>query len=216
MTGIGENTVRVGTALLSKCRMMLDVWPHISEEQPDLKLEITSIAECQDSDVRFSQLGQKFDLMEGVYCTAWDNQCGFYKLTDTSICCAVSKNHHLVDKDKLSLADLAEECVVMPRRGLSREMDAFRENLLNTCHNVHIMDSSYYGVDTFTMCALNPYLLHFRVLAGGVVFQHEDKALPQPVAGLVKILDQLHPAAQVPHIPAGKVLVHVDGPAGIK
>ena len=47
----------------------------------------------------------------------------------------------------------------MPIEGLSDENDSLRTEIKENYHTVQIMDSSYYGVDTFTLCEVNPYVL---------------------------------------------------------
>ena len=73
--------------------------------------------------------------------------------------CAVSQNHRLAKIRKLHIEDLREEDLVMPISGVSEELDAFRSELLQMKKKKKIIESSYYDVDTFTMCEINPYVL---------------------------------------------------------
>ena len=54
---------------------------------------------------------------------------------------------------------MREEDLVMPISGVSEELDAFRSELLQMNPKTKIIESSYYDVDTFTMCEINPYVL---------------------------------------------------------
>lgn len=47
----------------------------------------------------------------------------------------------------------------MPIEGVSAEIDAFRREVRENYPTIQIVDSSYYGVDTFTMCEVNQYVL---------------------------------------------------------
>ena len=47
----------------------------------------------------------------------------------------------------------------MPIAGISVEMDAFRSEVVRHYPTVQIIDSSYYGVDTFMLCEVKPYVL---------------------------------------------------------
>lgn len=47
----------------------------------------------------------------------------------------------------------------MPIEGVSKEMDTFRNYILEHYKDTKIIDSSYYGVDTFTLCEVNSYIL---------------------------------------------------------
>ena len=59
----------------------------------------------------------------------------------------------------MTLDDLNGEYLVMPIPNVSQELDDFRAEVKRRYPTVQIIDSDYYGVDTFTMCELNPYVL---------------------------------------------------------
>ena len=155
-----ETTVRIGTSLLYKCRLLPDLWTRVSEKHPELKIEILPMTEYQNRGEVFSALGVQYDLFEGIYGSAgWDGLCRFLELDRTPICCAVAKNHRLAGMKKLTMQDLNGEYLVMPIAGVSNEIDAFRKNITENYPTVQIVDSPYYGVDTFTLCEVNGYIL---------------------------------------------------------
>lgn len=122
-----ETTVRIGTSLLYKCRLLPGLWAQISEKYPELKLEILSMTEYQNRGEVLSALGIEFDIFEGIYGSAgWNGLCRFLELERTPICCAVAKNHRMAGIKRLTLQDLSGEYLVMPIEGVSKEMDAFR------------------------------------------------------------------------------------------
>ena len=155
-----ETTVRIGTSLLYKCRLLPDLWTRVSEKHPELKIEILPMTEYQNRGEVFSALGVQYDLFEGIYGSAgWNDLCQFLELDRTPICCAVAKNHRLAGMKKLTMQDLNGEYLVMPVEGVSNEIDAFRRNITENYPTVQIVDSPYYGVDTFTLCEVNGYIL---------------------------------------------------------
>lgn len=155
-----ETTVRIGTSLLYKCRLLPDLWTRISEKHPELKIEILPMMEYQNRGEVFSALGVHFDLFEGIYGSAgWDGLCQFLELDRTTICCAVSKNHRLAGMKKLTMQDLNGEYIVMPIEGVSKEVDDFRNHIRNQYPTIQIVDSKRYDVDTFTFCEVNSYVL---------------------------------------------------------
>lgn len=155
-----ETTVRIGTSLLYKCRLLPDLWTKISEKHPELKIEILPMTEYQNRGEVFSALGVQFDLFEGIYGSAgWVGLCQFLELELTPICCAVAKNHRLAGMKKLTLQDLDGEYLMMPVEGVSKEVDTFRKDITVNYPAVRIVDSLYYGVDTFTLCEVNGYIL---------------------------------------------------------
>ncbi len=155
-----ETTVRIGTSLLYKCRLLPDLWTQISEKHLELKIEILPMTEYQNRGEVFSALGVQFDLFEGIYGSAgWKGMCQFLELERTPVCCAVAKNHRLADKNKLTLQDLNGEFVVMPIEGVSKEIDSFRIHLKKQYPAIQIVDSKRYDLDTFTLCEMNQYIL---------------------------------------------------------
>ena len=155
-----ETTVRIGTSLLYKCRLLPSLLTRISEKHPELKFEILPMTEYQNRGEVFSALGIQFDLFEGIYGSAgWDGMCQFLELERTPICCAVAKNHRLANIKKLTLKDLNGEYIVMPIEGVSKEVDAFRSHILDQYPTIQIVDSKRYDVDTFTLCEVNGYIL---------------------------------------------------------
>ena len=155
-----ETTVRIGTSLLYKCRLLPDLWTRVSEKHPELKIEILPMMEYQNRGEVFSALGVHFDLFEGIYGSAgWKGMCQFLELDRTPICCAVARNHRLAGMKKLTMQDLNGEYIVMPIEGVSKEVDDFRNHIRNQYQTVQIVDSKRYDVDTFTLCEVNGYIL---------------------------------------------------------
>jgi len=156
----GQTTVRIGTSLLYKCRLLPDIWTKINGQLPDLKIEILPLPETRENDAGDAVLGVKYDIREGVFCTiAQKDSCGFLELMRTPFCCAVAKGHRLAGMKELTLEDLNGEYLVMPIAGVSVEMDAFRAEVVRRHPTVQIIDSNYYGEDTFMLCEVNPYVL---------------------------------------------------------
>ena len=75
------------------------------------------------------------------------------------VCCAVSKNHRLAKANELSMQDLSGEILVMPIKGASDVLDSFREMIDQDYPSCKIIDSDYYGMDTFALCEMNSYIL---------------------------------------------------------
>lgn len=156
----GGSTVRIGTSLLFKCRLFPDLWSRASALCPELRAEILPLPGRERQGRLFAGLGTDYDLVEGVYgSTAYEGLCGFLELMRTPICCAVARGHRLAGAERLSLADLAGESLVLPVAGVSRELDELRREAAALSPAARIVDSAYYGVDTFALCELEPYVL---------------------------------------------------------
>lgn len=154
-----ETTVRIGTSLLYRCRLLPQLWSEMSEKHPEMRVEILPMAEYQRRGEVFSALGIQYDIFEGVYGSCWKGLCQFLELERTPVCCALSAKHPLAKRKKLTLNDLQDMHIVLPIEGVSLELDLFRHEIKQHYPSIHIVDSSYYGVDTFTFCEVNNYVL---------------------------------------------------------
>lgn len=158
--GISNNTIRIGTAVLFKCRELLKLRTEAEKRLPELSFDIPPMSGTIGKENDFSGLGKEYDLLEGIYCTiCWKGLCSFLELYRTPIWCAVTPNHPLAKMKKLTMQDLNGEYLVVPKTGASFEMDAFRQEILEKHPTIHIVDSSGYGLDTFTLCEMNAYVL---------------------------------------------------------
>ena len=92
-----------------------------------MKLEVMPIPEHETRANAFHNLGTKYDIREGVFCTISHKAAlNFHKLMQTPLCCAVGKDHRLAKYSSLTLRDLNGEHLIMPMENISVELDAFR------------------------------------------------------------------------------------------
>ncbi len=163
-----HGAIRVAMSLLYKCRLLPQLVDELCQTHPDLNIELVSLPEPIQRDRLFAGLGVQYDLFEGTYGTnAWQNRCQFLQLTRAPICCAIPKHHHLAAQSKITMQDLSGETVVMLAEGISYEMDDLRKEIERVSPTVHIVDSSFYRLDTFALCELHSYLLISQA-------QHQD------------------------------------------
>lgn len=155
-----KTTIRIGTSLLYKCRLLPGLWARISEKHPELTIEFIPMTEYQNRGEVFSALGVKFDMFEGVFgSAAWSGMCQFIELKRTPICCAVAKDHRLATMKYLTAQDLNGEYIVMPIEGISKELDAFRNHIRLRYPTIQIVNSKRYDIDTFALCEVKGYVL---------------------------------------------------------
>lgn len=155
-----DNTIRIGTSLLYKCRLLPSIWSELSTELSSLRMEILPMNEYQSRSVSFSQLGDRYDIWEGIYADkGWKGKCSFLELQRTPLCCAVREDHPFAGKEHISIKELKEETLMMPIKGVSSQIDTLRRDILRKYPQQRILDSSYYGLDTFAQCRMNGYVL---------------------------------------------------------
>lgn len=59
----------------------------------------------------------------------------------------------------LKIEDLKDQNLVMPVKDISDVLDAFRNEIEPLSPSTNFIESRYYGLDTFALCELNPYIL---------------------------------------------------------
>lgn len=155
-----ETTVRIFASVMLKCRLLPELCARVGRLHPDLKFEIPPWDNSPIDKNDDFQYAVSHDIAEGIFCSIlWKDKYRFLELFRTPICCAVARNHRLAARSLLSFSDLNGETILMPVTNVSYELDAFREELLTRCPGVRILDSEGYGMDTFALCELQPYVL---------------------------------------------------------
>ena len=103
-----------------------------------------------------ANLGQNIDIVAGIFDeTLLDlRKCKGFELTRNPICCAVSMNHPLAEKDELKVTDLYGENLMLIHRGWSGYVDKLRDDLwLNHPQmQIKIIDFDFYNVSIFNQC----------------------------------------------------------------
>lgn len=68
------------------------------------------------------------------------------------ICCAVSINHPLAQKRRLTIEDLYGENLMLIHRGWDSYVDRLRDEIWANHPQIHIVDFDFYNVDVFNQC----------------------------------------------------------------
>jgi len=158
LAGNHQPSVRIGTSLLFKCRLLPEYISLFTDQHPGIRIEITTIPNIPMA--RPLDLGVQYDLQEGIYADGvMPKLCQFLELGRTPLCIAVNRTHPLVKKNKVTFSDLKDQTAIMPIRGISLELDRFRARLMDLQPDVHIIDSNFYGEDTFMQCEVMPLVL---------------------------------------------------------
>lgn len=155
-----ETTVRIGTSVMYKCRLLPDLCARAGAINRDLRFEIPPWDDSFVDQEGFHRFGLTHDVMEGVFCTIlWKDKYSFLELMRTPVCCAVGKSHRLATRAHLTAEDLSGETLLMPVMNASEELDAFRRDVTSRYPKIRIVDSPGYGMDTFALCEMNGYVL---------------------------------------------------------
>lgn len=150
-----SNVIRIGTSPMTPTQILVDLWPEIHKHCPDIKFQLIPFENTPENAREIlKNLGQNIDVVAGIFDETMSNlrQCKGFELFKVPICCAVSINHPLATKDKLSIKDLYGENLMLMHRGWSKYVDILRDDLWTNHHNINIVDFDFYSVDVFNQC----------------------------------------------------------------
>lgn len=150
-----SNVIRIGTSPMTPTQILVDLWPEIHKHCPDIKFQLIPFENTPENAREIlKNLGQNIDVVAGIFDEMMSNlrQCKGFELFKVPICCAVSINHPLATKDKLSIKDLYGENLMLMHRGWSKYVDILRDDLWTNHHNINIVDFDFYNVDVFNQC----------------------------------------------------------------
>lgn len=149
------NVIRIGTSPMTPTQILVDFWPEIHKHCPDIKFQLIPFENTPENAREIlKNLGQNIDVVAGIFDETMSNlrQCKGFELFRVPICCAVSLNHPLAVKDKLSIHDLYGENLMLMHRGWSNFVDKLRDDIWTNHNEINIIDFDFYSVDIFNQC----------------------------------------------------------------
>ena len=100
-----EETVCIGTSMLEKCRLLYDLWVLFSAEEKGCGIEMVNIDMGQ-------RIPEKADLIESLNSEVnWMREWEFFEICKVPFCCAMTHDHPLAQKERISFEDLRGETV---------------------------------------------------------------------------------------------------------
>ena len=150
-----SNVIRIGISPMTPTQILVDLWPEIHKHCPDIKFQLIPFENTPENAREIlKNLGQNIDVVAGIFDETMSNlrQCKGFELFRVPICCAVSLNHPLAVKDKLSIRDLYGENIMLMHRGWSNYVDKLRDDIWTNHNKINIIDFDFYSVDVFNQC----------------------------------------------------------------
>lgn len=150
-----EHIIRIGTSPMTPAQVLLALWPKIHEHYPNMKFQLVPFENTPENAKEIlANLGQNIDIVAGIFDdTLLDlRKCKGFELKRNPICCAVSINHPLAEKDKLKVTDLYGENLMLIHRGWSHYVDKLRDDLWLNHPQIKIIDFDFYNVSVFNQC----------------------------------------------------------------
>lgn len=147
---------RVGTSLLNPAKPFMDLWYRVGQQFPDHSLQLIPFEDDHTGILtEIGALGEKFDFLMGV-CDSrlWLGRCSFLPLGRCRKMVAVSRDHRLAGRKRLSVSDLYGETLMMVKEGDSAGNDRIRADLVRDHPAIQIEDTPhFYDISVFNRCA---------------------------------------------------------------
>lgn len=168
---VDEHVIRIGTSPMTPAQVLVDLWPKIHEICPDIKFQLVPFDNTPENAKEIlANLGQNIDIVAGIFDDTLLElrKCKGFELMRAPICCAVSVNHPLAEKEILKTTDLHDENLMLIRRGWSNYVDKLRDDLWINHPQIHIVDFDFYNTGVFNQCENSSAVLMAIGLWAGV------------------------------------------------
>ena len=155
-------TIRVGSSFLNPSKVLTDLRNQISDFSTEYRIKIVPYSDDHEQILSVvASLGKTMDFMVGVFGSQQMLSISeFYELGRYQLCVAVSRNHRLASKERLSLNDLHGEHLIVVKSGDALYLDDLREMLKMTHPQIIFEDAHYfYDIETFNTCEATGSLL---------------------------------------------------------
>lgn len=149
-----ERVIRIGTSPMTPGQFLIDLWPKIHEQCPDIKFKLVPYENTPENAREIlKNLGQNIDIVAGMYDDAFlkTRGCAALHLNQTPIRCALSIYHPLAQKERLTVKDLYGENLMLIRRGWNHSLDNMRDGLAKH-PDIHIVDFEFFNINVFNQC----------------------------------------------------------------
>ena len=154
--------IRIGNSLLNPCKVLLDLWNIAGRDYPQFKMKIVPFQELsQLMDTAYRAIGEDFDILVGPYDTSnWSGYFQVLELGQYNFSIALSREHTLATKDRLTMADLAGERLLMVHLGSSSIIDNIYAELEHKYPNIMLYAVlNHYDIEVFNRCEQEGLLL---------------------------------------------------------
>ena len=101
-----DNVIRIGTSPMTPAAPLIQLWSKVQKDYPDIKLQMVPyMNSLENAREILKNLGQNIDVVGGIFDETMLKlrQCAGLELSRQPLCCAVSLNHPLAQKDVLTI-----------------------------------------------------------------------------------------------------------------
>ena len=150
-----DNMIRIGTSPMTPAAPLLEIWSKVQKKYPDIRVQMIPYMNSQENAREILRnLGTNIDVVGGIFDETMLHlrQCQGMELLRQRICCAVSVNHRLANKEILTVQDLYGEKFLMMHRGWSNYVDELRDDIWQNHPQIQVVDFDIYSMEIFNHC----------------------------------------------------------------
>ncbi len=149
-----QQSIRIGTSIMTPAKFLLDIWSKIQKFNPYLKIELIPFENTPINSVEILRnLGKHIDIVAGLYDDGFleDRRCKAAHLYDKKLLFAIPVTHPLCDKTKIELSDLKGRKVLLIRKNWNEYIDKLRTDLIE--NGTEIEDFDMFNLNAFNRAA---------------------------------------------------------------
>lgn len=150
-----DHVIRIGSSPTTPAQILMQLWAKVQVQCPDMKFQIVPFENTPENAKEIlSNLGKNIDIIGGIFDETMlaVRDCAGLELVRGPLCCAVSLQHRLAEKEKLQITDLYGENLLLMHRGWSHNVDLLRDDLWQHHPQIHLVDFDFYSIDIFNHC----------------------------------------------------------------
>lgn len=150
-----DNMIRIRTSPMTPAAPLLEIWSKVQKKYPDIRVQMIPYMNSQENAREILRnLGTNIDVVGGIFDETMLHlrQCQGMELSRQRICCAVSVNHRLANKEILTVQDLYGEKFLMMHRGWSNYVDELRDDIWQNHPQIQVVDFDIYSMEIFNQC----------------------------------------------------------------
>ena len=145
-----QQSIRIGTSIMTPAKFLLDVWAEIQKFNPYLKIELIPFENTPINSVEIlKNLGKHIDIVAGLYDDNFleERGCKAAHLYDKKLLFAIPVTHPLCGKEKITLSDLKSRKASLIRKNWNEYIDELRTDL--TENGTEIVDFEMFHLGAY-------------------------------------------------------------------
>lgn len=149
-----QQSIRIGTSIMTPAKFLLDIWSEIQKFNPYLKIELIPFENTPINSVEILRnLGKHIDIVAGLYDDGFleERRCKAAHLYDKKLLFAIPVTHPLCGKTKIELSDLKGRKVLLIRKNWNEYIDKLRTDLIK--NGTEIEDFDMFNLNAFNLAA---------------------------------------------------------------